>query len=73
MAKTRKPLKQTKTVDYWKCPWCREKHSHDEVLGGQQELDSDHLITCPTCGNEVLLMPSIEFTCVPTRDGEPIE
>ena len=68
----RKPLSQTKTVDEWKCPWCRERHSAHQVLYSQQTLHESQLVLCPSCKNEVLLIPSVEFTCIPYKYGEPI-
>lgn len=73
MPKYKKPLAKTKTVDDWKCPWCRDIHSIRTVLFSQQHLDTSHIVNCPTCKNELMIMPSIEFTCQPTIDGELVE
>ena len=72
MSRTKKPLAQTREVDMWKCPWCRELNSYED-LGGTPDPHMDYYIDCPQCGNEVLVMMSIEFTCQPTIDGEDVD
>ena len=70
MAKQRKPLAQTKTVDWWKCPWCREVNSTLDLRGGNPDPAVEICVECPHCGKEVLVMMSVEYTCQPIEGDE---
>ncbi len=71
MAKQRKPLAQTKHVDQWKCPWCRELGGDDtDLTDGTPDVHTDYIVECPNCGKEVSVMMSVEYLCQPIEEVE---
>ncbi|SFV03921.1 hypothetical protein SAMN05421543_12359 [Alicyclobacillus macrosporangiidus] len=72
MPKYKKPLKQTKMIDNWKCPWCRSVNSPCDV-DGSPDWAEDQIVTCPKCEHEVLILTSIEFICRPSVGGVPLD
>lgn len=71
MAKFRKPLAQTKHIDQWKCPWCRELGGDEgDLTDGTPDVHMDYSVECPHCGKEVLVMMSVEYTCQPIEGDE---
>ena len=61
------PKEETKRVDVWECPWCgadNDPRLIPDVLVVSQD------VTCPACGKEVNILPSVEYTCQPIEEGE---
>lgn len=59
----------TRSIDFWKCPWCREQHTFEGVTAGACAVGdlSGHVeeLDCPSCGKPSSISLSIEFRAEP--------
>lgn len=66
MAKKKKLFsEQTTRIDECQCVYC------GHVFNGRNACNADmdrRFVTCPKCGEEMQVLLSIEYTCVPLED-----
>lgn len=61
--------RQTVSVDYWKCPWCKELHTFEseraeaERVGDLSGFSDEQ--ECPDCGKTATVSLSIQFRAEP--------
>lgn len=60
---------ETKFIDNWECPWCGSVNVPSSFQG-TPDYSTEFTANCPSCNNEVNVMPSVEFTCSPVLDGD---
>lgn len=69
----KKPLSQTKHVDFWKCPYCRETITNEPKAMQNSGFDmnmGEFQEKCPECGKVSYLFISPTFIARPLNDDE---
>lgn len=58
---------ETKRIDDCECVYC------GHIFDGRDACNADmdcSTVTCPNCSKEMLVLLSIEYTCLPCEEGE---